>query len=757
MADNVDLFEVVPPSPVNTSTQISQRTSRLPLFPRLPSLDLELDISEVDVEPLSPIATVYAGQRNQNNSGNRTHSTSGSDLSDWLIRERREPNSRDVQPGQAVDHVIELLIDDDNSRPSSVNSEVISIADGSSDIEHISDSGDDAADGDRNDDTVVNRPANPEPPEELGEPAGQISLEDHAYPSNTSVQTSDVAPAVAQVTEPSTVTPVTPGPSTVTPLPIVQVLGGQGQSPADFRSPKRKRVHSPEKSSVSGDKKVEEDEDEGETCPICFDTWTTSGLHRLCSLRCGHLFGQSCIEKWLKGQGGKCPQCNAKAKRQDIRVLYAKSIKALDTSERDRALKDLEKERDAKRKAEMEGAQIRLQYQMTIEENNRLKLEIEMLKSQLRKSGGTGAAGLNVGKKVDSVLTGLKLSQVAGQFVLDKTIKIWDAGNCRVMAHCPSLATIVASQPSSSPLFPGFGVKKICTLDFKTSQYITIHNKAIRDVAFHPTVEDGMLLSCGLDKKVKMTSLLSNAVVQTYETAMPAWSCVWNAQDRNYFYAGQQNGLVLEFDIRNTEGPVQEFNSEGSRSPVASLCYMTEDMSADFRSGGLLIGQLDKLSFFEKLPNNQHRLHLLPLEGSLTSLHIEPNTRHILASYRPTVRHPTIRHQLCELISRNISTEPTVIDNVCSCNVIHTFHGGRTQTVLSKTIVQQHPADKSRLLVCAGDETNNSVHLWDSATGQLSQRLITGGVTVDMCSMNINNTSYLAALTDKQLKVYKWT
>lgn len=35
----------------------------------------------------------------------------------------------------------------------------------------------------------------------------------------------------------------------------------------------------------------------------------------------------SCIEKWLKGQGGKCPQCNCKAKRQDIRVLYAKSLK----------------------------------------------------------------------------------------------------------------------------------------------------------------------------------------------------------------------------------------------------------------------------------------------------------------------------------------------------------------------------------------------------------------------------------------------
>jgi hypothetical protein len=29
-----------------------------------------------------------------------------------------------------------------------------------------------------------------------------------------------------------------------------------------------------------------------------------------------------------------------------------------------------------------------------------------------------------------------------------------------------------------------------------------------------------------------------------------------------------QNGRVLEFDIRNTVGHVQELNTEGSRSPV---------------------------------------------------------------------------------------------------------------------------------------------------------------------------------------------
>ena len=48
----------------------------------------------------------------------------------------------------------------------------------------------------------------------------------------------------------------------------------------------------------------------------------------------------SCIDKWLKGQsGGKCPQCNAKAKKADIRVIFAKAISVVDTTERDRALK----------------------------------------------------------------------------------------------------------------------------------------------------------------------------------------------------------------------------------------------------------------------------------------------------------------------------------------------------------------------------------------------------------------------------------
>ncbi|GIY10990.1 e3 ubiquitin-protein ligase RFWD3 [Caerostris darwini] len=88
-------------------------------------------------------------------------------------------------------------------------------------------------------------------------------------------------------------------------------------------------------------------EDDGQTCTICFEPWTNSNEHRLVSLRCGHLFGRSCITRWLKGQA-RCPQCNARARKSEIRNIYAKSVKVIDTLERDKALEELQKERQTK-------------------------------------------------------------------------------------------------------------------------------------------------------------------------------------------------------------------------------------------------------------------------------------------------------------------------------------------------------------------------------------------------------------------------
>ena len=88
----------------------------------------------------------------------------------------------------------------------------------------------------------------------------------------------------------------------------------------------------------------------------------------------------SCIERWLKSKGGndKCPQCNAPAKKKDIRNIYTKAVKSIDTTERDRALADLEKEKESRQRAEEREARALLQYQLA-------KAECEKITAQLRK------------------------------------------------------------------------------------------------------------------------------------------------------------------------------------------------------------------------------------------------------------------------------------------------------------------------------------------------------------------------------------
>lgn len=212
---------------------------------------------------------------------------------------------------------------------------------------------------------------------------------------------------------------------------------------------------------------------------------------------------------------------------------------------------------------------------------------------------------------------------------------------------------------------------------------------------------------------------------------------------------GLQNGLVQEYDVRNTESCVRELNSEGVRSPVASLQYVPACPSAHFRPGGLLAGQLNQVSFHERIPGNDYKTHLLHLDGNISSLCFDPHTRQMLASFRSSTSYPKVRHKICEL---------SVIDesSVCSCNTIQTFYGGSTQTLLSRSLLVPHPQNRDHLLVCAGDEASRGVKIWNSKSFQFAQDVPCDGAVVDLCYINMNQHHYLLALTDKQLKCHKW-
>lgn len=60
-----------------------------------------------------------------------------------------------------------------------------------------------------------------------------------------------------------------------------------------------------------------------ETCNICLQNIHLDGAHRAACLKCGHVFGHSCVTAWLGVQGRTaCPICSVEAEPSDVRIMY---------------------------------------------------------------------------------------------------------------------------------------------------------------------------------------------------------------------------------------------------------------------------------------------------------------------------------------------------------------------------------------------------------------------------------------------------
>ncbi|XP_061231833.1 E3 ubiquitin-protein ligase RFWD3 [Neopsephotus bourkii] len=495
------------------------------------------------------------------------------------------------------------------------------------------------------------------------------------------------------------------------------------------------------------------DEEEGDSCAICFEQWTSSGDHRLAALRCGHLFGYTCIKKWLRGREGKCPQCNRRAKSSDIVILYARTLKALDTSEQEQMKRSLRQEQMLRKQAELESAQNRLQLQVLTDKCSKLHKQVQELRALVAQHNA------NVSEQPVSsriCLPGsLPSSQSQCKYNLEKAFLVSQSGKCRVMAYCDSLSCLVVSQPSpESTLIPGCGVKMLSVANLRSSQYIPIHSKQIRGLAFGGRA-DGLLLSAALDNSVKLTSLATNTVVQTYNTGRPVWSCCWCLDDTNYIYAGLVNGSIMVYDLRFTNSHVKELVPQKSRCPMVSLSYLPRMASASLPYGGILAGTLEGAYFWEQKAGNCYQPHHLPLEaGGCIDLQAEITTRHCLATYRPSKNNPCVRCVMMELTCSPLAEASE--DLVFSSNLVQTFSAGPTCKLLTKNAIFQSPEEDGSIFVCAGDEASTSALLWDAGSGSLLQKLQCNMPVLDICPMEVNQAHLLAALTETLVKIYKW-
>nr|CAH8841578.1 unnamed protein product [Trichobilharzia regenti] len=520
--------------------------------------------------------------------------------------------------------------------------------------------------------------------------------------------------------------------------------------------------------------------------------------------------------KWFKsvGKNSKCPQCNAKASRHDVRVLYCRNLKVLDTTDRDRALAELDRERKARQKAEQEAAEFKARYDLIYAELLQLRDELQSTrgfpKAQAARFPNTG----DLSNYQASSSEGSLQSVSNGQYELINTFLISADGNCRVMASCDYLNILCVSQSSTNPIFRGFGIRKVNSAEQRLIKYVHLHTQPIRDLAFHPEAQDGIVASASLDKTLRLTSLLNDTVVQTYQCPTGVWSCCW-ATDSNRLFAGCANGSILLYDIRVTTGPLDTLIIPNNDAPVLGLQYISSTVVDQNSSsaGGLLVGQLNKVTFMSEssvnntassnetvdqeneesmvhsLPSNttasQHptspdliqeshslpssnwfgnltvyKPHNLPLEGSLVSLSALPHRRQFLASYRPSQRLPRVRHLLAELQN---DSSPSLTETVYSCREIHNLWAGSRMKKLTRAKLFVGPSKDSDLIAVAGSEDAGGAIIWRCDDGTQQQVLQPPETTadnpiLDVCPIYVTptQTHYLALLTGRMLHYYTW-
>ncbi|RWS31289.1 E3 ubiquitin-protein ligase RFWD3-like protein [Leptotrombidium deliense] len=473
--------------------------------------------------------------------------------------------------------------------------------------------------------------------------------------------------------------------------------------------------------------------DDGMTCPICFEQWANSDTHRLVSLKCGHLFGKSCVEKWLREQQTskrRCPQCNTSAKISDIRNIYAKRLKVVDTRERDLLTEKLETEKELRIKAEQEAQELEMKLAMSMSENERLKEELMNVKRPSH-------------NRINSVAAQNRTSQIMRKvepfkFVCATEINV--SGNCRVLASSDVFGVIVVSQPSMNPLFHGFGIRKVSTEDFKPREFIHLHQSHIKDVTFHPY--DSIVITAAQDKTVKITSLITHTVVSITEVESNAWSVCWNQKRPEYFYVGLQTGNINEYDIRRPSVPLKQICSL-RQPPVVSLQYLD---STEFE--GVIATHLSHCDFLSCV-NGEYEVNRIPMKGSFTSSHVEKKTGNILLSSRPSKDLPQMTHSILSLTKVGQRVRP---------QVVRQFKAGNQAVHLSRSRMFPNPSDEDSSLICAGDEASNGTLIWDLKTSSIMQTLNSSSPVFDLSIMNLrnNDATILSTLTEKSLSVYKW-
>ncbi|KAM1053560.1 hypothetical protein ACFX2I_000984 [Malus domestica] len=342
---------------------------------------------------------------------------------------------------------------------------------------------------------------------------------------------------------------------------------------------------------------------EGLFCPICMEAWESQGDHQVSCLPCGHVYGLSCIRRWIQQHGGivaKCTQCNSKYNLKDIIKLFGSPIVVLDESLHKKV-----------RSYEAEVASLKTERASLLDIQDDLFRVQENLFKELT----------NWGEKLSC-----RGDAASGEKGMEQRQgRQWDHHSAHNflregILHCKFQLEVNLMSPRQSE-------------DIQ----LPPRTKPIKDLRVSPCGRFALLASLG--KKLSFLSLGSNSFVTTYDLPGPAWSCSWDLNTPHCIYTGLQDGMLLMFDMRFSKVPLLSLAGLTSR-PIHTIHSLVQNRAFSHTSHKLLTASSIGPCVWNMGSTGPagERPFLIPgLEdqGVCISVAYSPSTDNIVASYHP--------------------------------------------------------------------------------------------------------------------------
>lgn len=404
-----------------------------------------------------------------------------------------------------------------------------------------------------------------------------------------------------------------------------------------------------------------ENEDTLKDCPICMSPWHSSGRHRICSLKCGHLFGKHCIERWVRNKGS-CPHCNQSSKKNDIRLLFTSKFAVADVSERDLFVRKYDHERLVRKRLQTENAI--------------LKRKLEILSQKIDSRAGQSSCNGYL------------------QLSFSKTLK-----NSRCIGISPDDSSIFTSNVVADN-GRKHGLVQISTSSPEHVLPIPLHFGQIKDLSVHKS--NGRVLTAGLDGKLILTSIETSSIALEIDLSENLWSCAWGDPSSHLIYAGTQSGMIHSYDLRNPDTP---YSSISTKAPDASSKQRSLPVhSLQYCDNKLFFGSMNHCGLFLNSHDFHPVLRSFKFSGICRGIVYDENTRKGVGSFKNDEENSNIVFSVTE----NGFESGLILD------------GNVSQLVLCKTDIGQ----LGGAAVFSGpDSESNSAWIWDVDKGSILQKL----------------------------------